>query len=63
MAKFSRFDPRNKKNGRHKKMSIGEYPKNKKNTFDVDEDRLYNKYKKIDFVDEEAEEELGWPVR
>lgn len=63
MAKFSRFDPRNKKNGRHKKITLGEYPKNKKNTFDVDEDRLYSKYKKIDFVDEEVEEELGWSVR
>ena len=69
MAKFSRFDPRNKKNGRHKKITLGEYPKNKKNTFDVDEDRLYNKYKKIEYDDydpvlqDEVEEELGWAVR
>ena len=40
MAKFSRFDPRNKKNGRHKKMTIGEYPKgSKKTAMDVAEDK------------------------
>ena len=63
MAKFSRFDPRNKKNGRHKKITLGEYPKNKKNTFEAKEDRYFSKYKKIDFIEEEADEELGRSVR
>jgi hypothetical protein len=40
MAKFSRFDPRNKKNGRNKKITLGEYPNaNKKNAMDMDEDK------------------------
>ena len=48
MAKFSRFDPRNKKNGRNKKMTLGEYPNaNKKNAMDMDEDKYLRKYKKI----------------
>jgi hypothetical protein len=69
MAKFSRFDPRNKKNGRHKKMTIGEMPKGgKRNTIEED-DRYLRKYKKIEYDDydpvlqDEVEEELGWAVR
>ena len=69
MAKFSRFDPRNKKNGRHKKMTIGELPKgSKRNTIEED-DRYLRKYKKIEYDDydpalqDEVEEELGWAVR
>lgn len=63
MAKFSRFDPRNKKNGRHKKMTIGDLPKgSKRSGADIDEDKYLRKYKKID-LDDEADEELGWAVR
>jgi len=63
LAKFSRFDPRNKKNGRHKKMTIGELPRGaKKNTADNDDDKYLRKYKKID-IDDEVDEELGWAVR
>ena len=69
MAKFSRFDPRNKKNGRHKKMTIGEYPKgSKKTTTDVTEDKTLRKYNKIVDLDDdpvlndEADDELGWAV-
>jgi len=70
MAKFSRFDPRNKKNGRNKKMTLGEYPKgSKKNVIDMDEDKYLRKYKKIEYdeydpvLNDEADEELGWAVR
>ena len=63
MAKFSRFDPRNKKNGRHKKMTIGELPKgSKRNIISEEDDKYLRKYKKID-LDDEADEELGWAVR
>ena len=57
MAKFSRFDPRNKKNGRHKKMTIGELPRGaKKNTTDNDDDKYLRKYKKIEYYDDTDEE-------
>lgn len=57
MAKFSRFDPRNKKNGRHKKMTIGELPRGaKKNTADNDDDKYLRKYKKIEYYDDTDEE-------
>ena len=63
MAKFSRFDPRNKKNGRNKKMTLGELPKgSKRNTIEED-DKYLRKYKKIEYDDDEVEEELGWAVR
>ena len=57
MAKFSRFDPRNKKNGRHKKMTIEQYPKGSKRS-DVDngDDKYLRKYKKIDYYDDTDEE-------
>jgi hypothetical protein len=70
LAKFSRFDPRNKKNGRNKKMTLGEYPKGPKRAgTDIDEDKYLRKYKKIEYDDydpvlqDEADEELGWAVR
>ena len=57
MAKFSRFDPRNKKNGRNKKMTLGEYPNaNKKTAADMDEDKYLRKYKKIEYYDDTDEE-------
>lgn len=57
MAKFSRFDPRNKKNGRHKKMTIGELQRGaKKNTADNDDDKYLRKYKKIEYYDDTDEE-------
>ena len=57
MAKFSRFDPRNKKNGRHKKMTIGELPRGaKKNTTDNNDDKYLRKYKKIEYYDDADEE-------
>ena len=57
MAKFSRFDPRNKKNGRHKKMTIGELPRGaKKNTADNNDDKYLRKYKKIEYYDDNDEE-------
>lgn len=57
MAKFSRFDPRNKKNGRHKKMTIGELPRGaKKNTADNNDDKYLRKYKKIEYYDDTDEE-------
>ena len=57
MAKFSRFDPRNKKNGRHKKMTIGELPRGaKRNTIDNEDDKYLRKYKKIEYYDDNDEE-------
>ena len=57
MAKFSRFDPRNKKNGRNKKMTLGEYPNaNKKTAADMNEDKYLRKYKKIEHYDDIDEE-------
>ena len=57
MAKFSRFDPRNKKNGRHKKMTIGEYPKGpKRSGADNEDDKYLRKYKKIEYYDDNDEE-------
>ena len=70
MAKFSRFDPRNKKNGRNKKMTLGELPKgSKRNIISEEDDKYLRKYKKIEYDDydpvlqDEADEELGWAVR
>lgn len=57
MAKFSRFDPRNKKNGRHKKMTIEQYPKgSKRSDVDNEDDKYLRKYKKIDYYDDTDEE-------
>lgn len=57
MAKFSRFDPRNKKNGRHKKMTIEQYPKGpKRSDVDNEDDKYLRKYKKIDYYDDTDEE-------
>ena len=47
MAKFSRFDPRNKKNGRNKKMTLGELPKGSKRNILEEDDKYLRKYKKI----------------
>lgn len=68
MAKFSRFDPRNKKNGRNKKISLGDYPKGPKRSGDVmsDDDRYLRKYKKIQTEDydtvyqDEVEDLMGY---
>lgn len=69
MAKFTRFDPRNKKNGRNKKMTLGEHPKGPKRfTVNSGDDKYLRKYKKIVDLDDdpvlndEADEELGWAV-
>ncbi|OUV20440.1 MAG: hypothetical protein CBC55_08935 [Gammaproteobacteria bacterium TMED95] len=69
MAKFSRFDPRNKKNGRNKKMTLGEYPKGPRRAgTDSGDDKYLRKYKKIIDLDDdpvlqdEVEEKLGWAV-
>ena len=69
MAKFTRFDPRNKKNGRNKKMTLGEHPKGPKRfTANSGDDKYLRKYKKIVDLDDdpvlndEADEELGWAV-
>jgi hypothetical protein len=57
LAKFSRFDPRNKKNGRHKKMTIEQYPKgSKRSDVDNEDDKYLRKYKKIDYYDDTDEE-------
>lgn len=55
MPKFSRYDPRNKKNGRHKKMKMNDYSNAKKNTLDMEDDKYLRKYKKIEYVDDEDE--------
>jgi len=67
LAKFTRFDPRNKKNGRNKKMTLGEHPKGpKRSTVDSGDDKYLRKYKKIIDLDDdlvlndETEEKLGW---
>ena len=50
MAKFSRFDPRNKKNGRHKKMSKEAVDTKGKMTgksyFDEENEKYMKKYRK-----------------
>tara|TARA_E500000318_G_C3532328_1_gene201095 strand:- start:581 stop:754 length:174 start_codon:yes stop_codon:yes gene_type:complete len=56
MAKFTRFDPRNKKNGRNKKMTLEGKPKKKgfsvKTFFEEENEKYMKKYKK--FVEDEA---------
>jgi len=55
MAKFSRFDPRNKKNGRHKSMSKEAIKaKNKaasKTHFEEENEKYMKKYRK--FIEDE----------
>jgi hypothetical protein len=69
MAKFSRFDPRNKKNNRNKKLSQSESHKKSKSVDDKNEQKYISKYKKIQYHDDdpalndEADEELGWDAR
>ena len=69
MAKFSRFDPRNKKNNRNKKLSQGESHKKNKFVNESEEEKYFSKYKKLEYyeddpvLNDEADEELGWEVR
>ena len=69
MAKFSRFDPRNKKNNRNKKISQSESRKKDKSVDEKHEQKYFSKYKKIEYHDDdpvlndEADEELGWDAR
>lgn len=69
MAKFSRFDPRNKKNNRNKKLAQGESYKKNKFINESEEERYFSKYKKIEYYDDdpvlndETDEELGWIER
>ena len=51
MPKFSRFDPRNKKNGRHKKLKTPEYA-DKKATLNTGDDKYIRKYKKIEYMED-----------
>lgn len=49
MAKFSRFDPRNKKDGRHKKQVLEGKGKRKaasKNYYDKENEKYLKKYRK-----------------
>jgi hypothetical protein len=69
MAKFARFDPRNKKNNRNKKLSQRESYKKNKFISESEEEKAFVKYKKIEYYDDdpvlndEADEELGWIER
>lgn len=49
MAKFSRFDPRNKKDGRHKKQVLegkGKRKGSSKNYYDEENEKYLKKYRK-----------------
>ena len=48
----------NKKNGRNKKITIGEYPKNRKRAgINNEDDKYLRKYKKIDELYDDLDEE------